>query len=131
MSVSLIVDIQNTLINALFMQLGTEEQKHKYLLLTSSCYRHGTNRSYHLKYKLVVCSQCDFQVGSFCLSETESGSDAFSLRTHAVKQGEHYIINGSKIWISNAEHAGVFMVMANAQPEAVSVVVNQNIMFTK
>lgn len=60
------------------------------------------------------------QVGSFCLSEAESGSDAFSLKTKAEKQKDHYIINGSKMWISNAEHAGVFLVMANAEPAAVS-----------
>ena len=62
-----------------------------------------------------------FQVGSFCLSETESGSDAFALRTQAVKQGDHYIINGTKIWISNSQDAGVFMVMANAKPTDVSL----------
>lgn len=59
------------------------------------------------------------QVGSFCLSEAESGSDAFSLKTKAEKQSDFYIINGSKMWISNAEHAGVFLVMANAEPAAV------------
>ncbi|KAG1945342.1 Acyl CoA DeHydrogenase [Pimephales promelas] len=55
-------------------------------------------------------------VGSFCLSESESGSDAFSLKTKAEKHSDYYIINGSKMWISNAEHAGVFLVMANAEP---------------
>lgn len=59
------------------------------------------------------------QVGSFCLSEAESGSDAFSLKTKAEKQKDYYIINGSKMWISNAEHAGVFLVMANAEPATV------------
>ncbi len=57
-----------------------------------------------------------FQVGSFCLSEPESGSDAFALKTQAVKEGDHFIINGSKQWISNSEHAGLFIVMANAKP---------------
>ena len=60
------------------------------------------------------------QVGSFCLSEADSGSDAFALKTQAVKDGDHYVIKGSKIWISNSEHAGVFMVMANAKPTEVS-----------
>lgn len=59
-------------------------------------------------------------MGSFCLSEAESGSDAFSLRTCAEKHKDYYIINGSKMWISNAEHAGVFLVMANVDPSAVS-----------
>ena len=57
------------------------------------------------------------------MSETESGSDAFALKTSAVKNGDHYVINGTKIWITNAEHAGLFMVMANANPTAVSDVV--------
>ena len=60
------------------------------------------------------------QVGSFCLSEAESGSDAFALKTRADKQKDYYVINGSKMWISNAEHAGVFLVMANVDPSAVS-----------
>lgn len=61
------------------------------------------------------------QVGSFCLSEAESGSDAFSLKTRAEKHKDYYIINGSKMWISNAENAGVFLVMANADLSAVSL----------
>lgn len=59
-------------------------------------------------------------MGSFCLSEAESGSDAFSLKTRAVKNGDHYVINGSKMWISSSELAGVYLVMANANPQAVS-----------
>lgn len=61
-----------------------------------------------------------FQVGSFCLSEAESGSDAFALKTRADKHKDYYVINGSKMWISNAEQAGVFLVMANVDPSAVS-----------
>ncbi|XP_072279257.1 short/branched chain specific acyl-CoA dehydrogenase, mitochondrial [Pyxicephalus adspersus] len=94
-SVSLICDIQNTLINALFMRLGTEEQKDTYL-----------NRL------------CKDMVGSFCLSEAGSGSDAFSLKTTAQKHKDYYVINGSKMWISNSEEAGVFLVMANADVSA-------------
>lgn len=62
----------------------------------------------------LMCSL--IQVGSFCLSEPESGSDAFALKTQAVKEGDHFIINGNKQWISNSEHAGLFIVMANAKP---------------
>lgn len=94
-SVSVLCDIQNTLINTLLMNLGTEEQKQQYLPRLASD-----------------------TVGSFCLSESESGSDAFSLKTKAEKHKDYYIINGSKMWISNAEHAGVFLVMANADPAA-------------
>ncbi|KAM5141082.1 short/branched chain specific acyl-CoA dehydrogenase, mitochondrial [Mantella aurantiaca] len=94
-SVSIICDIQNTLINALFMRLGTEEQKDTYLPRL-----------------------CKDMVGSFCLSEAGSGSDAFSLKTAAQKHKDYYVINGSKMWISNSEQAGVFLVMANADASA-------------
>ncbi|KAI5086073.1 acyl-CoA dehydrogenase, short/branched chain, partial [Silurus meridionalis] len=94
-SISVLCDIQNTLINTLMIKLGTEEQKRKYLPRLASD-----------------------TIGSFCLSEAGSGSDAFSLKTRAEKCGDQYVINGSKMWISNAEHAGVFLVMANADLSA-------------
>ncbi|XP_075072187.1 short/branched chain specific acyl-CoA dehydrogenase, mitochondrial isoform X1 [Mixophyes fleayi] len=94
-SVSIMCDIQNTLINALFQRLGTEKQKETYLPRL-----------------------CKDTVGSFCLSEAGSGSDAFSLKTTAEKQKDYYVINGSKMWISNSEQAGVFLVMANADLSA-------------
>lgn len=59
------------------------------------------------------------QIGSFCLSEAESGSDAFAMKTSAVKEGDHYIINGTKLWITNAEQAGVYAVFVNADPTKV------------
>ena len=68
----------------------------------------------------VLFFYCLFQVGSFCLSEAEAGSDAFALRTQAVRHDNDFILKGQKIWISNAEHAGVFLVMANAKPSDVS-----------
>ena len=52
-------------------------------------------------------------MGSFCLSEPSSGSDAFALKTRADKKGDYYVINGAKSWITNAEHAGLFVVFAN------------------
>lgn len=52
-------------------------------------------------------------VGSFCLSEWGSGSDAFALRTKAVKDGDYYVLDGTKAWITNAKEAGIFIVMAN------------------
>ncbi|XP_040922365.1 short/branched chain specific acyl-CoA dehydrogenase, mitochondrial [Toxotes jaculatrix] len=94
-SVAVLCDIQNTLINTLFSKLGTPAQKEKYLSRLSTD-----------------------MIGSFCLSEAESGSDAFSLKTSAEKHKDYYIINGSKMWISNAEHAGVFLVMANVDHSA-------------
>ena len=60
-------------------------------------------------------------MASFCLSEADSGSDAFAMKTAAVKQGDYYILNGTKLWITNAEHAGLFYVFANAKPTAVSI----------
>ncbi|XP_066476968.1 short/branched chain specific acyl-CoA dehydrogenase, mitochondrial [Tiliqua scincoides] len=94
-SVSLVCELQNTLTNKLFTAYGTEEQKRTYLPRLAKD-----------------------MIGSFCLSEPGSGSDAFSLKTRAEKKGDCYIINGSKMWISFAEHAGVFLVMANANPSA-------------
>ncbi|XP_019524704.1 PREDICTED: short/branched chain specific acyl-CoA dehydrogenase, mitochondrial [Hipposideros armiger] len=55
-------------------------------------------------------------VGSFCLSEAGAGSDPFALKTRADKKGNYYVINGSKMWVSNAEYAGIFLVMANVDP---------------
>ncbi|XP_019700201.1 short/branched chain specific acyl-CoA dehydrogenase, mitochondrial-like [Harpegnathos saltator] len=89
------IDIQNTLINSLILKIGSEEQKRKYL----SALAQNT-------------------VGSFCLSESQSGSDAFAMKTQARKDGSEYVINGSKMWISNSDIAGVFLLFANANPSA-------------
>nr|XP_027786085.1 short/branched chain specific acyl-CoA dehydrogenase, mitochondrial isoform X2 [Marmota flaviventris] len=95
-SVALLCDIQNTIINKLIKKHGTEEQK-----------------TTHLP-KLVT-----EKIGSFCLSETGAGSDPFALKTRADKRGNYYLINGSKMWISNAAHAGLFVVFANVDPTRV------------
>eukprot|EP01133_Synstelium_polycarpum_P002272 gene2272-2575_t len=94
-AISVIVDVQNTLINNCIKRYGTEAQRNKYLP------RLATD-----------------MVGSFCLSETVSGSDAFALKTRAEKQGDMYVINGGKAWITNAKEAGVYIVMANVDPSA-------------
>lgn len=94
-SVAILVDIQNTLVNAIIKKVGSEKQKSKYLP------------------KLAKDS-----VGSFCLSEESSGSDAFALKTLATKEGDHYIINGTKMWISNSDIAKIFIVFVNAEPSA-------------
>ncbi|ELW69704.1 Short/branched chain specific acyl-CoA dehydrogenase, mitochondrial [Tupaia chinensis] len=92
-SVAVLCDIQNTVINPLIKKHGTEEQKATYLpKLTTET------------------------VGSFCLSEVGAGSDSFALKTRADKKGNYYVINGSKMWISNAAYAGLFLVMANVDP---------------
>ncbi|XP_059619119.1 short/branched chain specific acyl-CoA dehydrogenase, mitochondrial [Phlebotomus argentipes] len=94
-AVAAYVDIHNTLVNSLLMKVGSKAQKEKYLpLLAQKC------------------------AGSFALTEPTSGSDAFSLKTTAKKEGSHYIINGTKMWISNSDVAGVFLVFANANPSA-------------
>jgi len=94
-AVAVSVDIQNTLINSLILKVGSEEQKREYLP------RLAQN-----------------SVGSFCLTEAESGSDAFSLKTLARKEGTEYVINGTKMWISNSDVAKIFLIFANADPSA-------------
>jgi len=94
-AIAVLVDIQNTLINTLFRKIASPMLKEKYLP------RLATDMA-----------------GSFCLSETSSGSDAFAMKTTAKKDGDHFILNGTKLWISNSDVAGVFLVMANANPSA-------------
>lgn len=69
---------------------------------------------------VTVIGACAPQVGSFCLSEAGAGSDSFALKTRAEKKGGHYVLNGSKMWISSAREAELFLVMANVDPGAVS-----------
>lgn len=94
-SVGVLVDVQNTLVNNAFIRWGTPEQKEKYLtrLATST-------------------------VGAYALSEPSSGSDAFAMQTRAVEDGDHYVINGRKLWITNGIEAEIFVLFANANPEA-------------
>lgn len=56
-------------------------------------------------------------IGSFCLTEPEAGSDAASLKTTAIRDGDYYIVNGTKRFITNAPHADIFTVMARTNPE--------------
>lgn len=89
-SVSVLVDVHNTLVNTAFLKYGTRESKRKWLPRLASQ-----------------------TVGSFCLSEPASGSDAFALRTKAEKSDSGYRINGSKMWITNSMEADIFIVFAN------------------
>lgn len=59
------------------------------------------------------------------MTEPSAGSDAFALKTTAKKEGEHFVINGSKMWISNSDIAQLFLVMANADPTKVNNLVNR------
>lgn len=92
-SVAAFVDIHNTLVVRFLKTLGNPAQKEKYLTILAT---QGA--------------------GSFCLSEPSSGSDAFSLKTTAKLVGDKYVINGTKMWISNSDIAKIFVVMANADP---------------
>jgi len=58
------------------------------------------------------------KVGAYCLSEASSGSDAFALKCRADDKGDHYLLNGNKLWITNANEADIFIVFANVNPEA-------------
>jgi alkylation response protein AidB-like acyl-CoA dehydrogenase len=94
-SASVIVDVQNTLVNNAILRWANAAQKSRYLPKLAE----GT-------------------VGAYALSEAGSGSDAFALQTRAVLDGDHYILNGRKLWITNAAEAGIFLLFANANPEA-------------
>jgi short/branched chain acyl-CoA dehydrogenase len=94
-SVSVMVDIHNTIVNNCFTYWASERLQAKWLpRLTTDC------------------------LGAFCLSEASSGSDAFALRATATRDGDDYVLHGEKMWISNSQEAGVFLVMANADPAA-------------
>jgi alkylation response protein AidB-like acyl-CoA dehydrogenase len=93
-SFGVFIDVQNTLVNNAIMRWANEEQKRRYLT------------------KLAKDT-----VGAYALSEAESGSDAFALACKAVDRGDHYLLNGRKLWITNAVEAGIFIVFANLKPE--------------
>jgi len=92
-SVSVMVDVHNTLVNTAILKYGSQESRRKWLP------------------KLATDT-----VGSFCLSEPISGSDAFALKTRAEKSSNGYRINGSKMWITNSMEASFFIVFANLDP---------------
>jgi short-chain 2-methylacyl-CoA dehydrogenase len=92
---SVIVDVQNTLVTNAIERWGTGEQKKRYLPRLASA-----------------------SLGAYALSEVGSGSDAFSLTTRAVRKEDSYILNGRKMWITNAAEADLFLVFATVNPEA-------------
>jgi alkylation response protein AidB-like acyl-CoA dehydrogenase len=94
-SVGVLVDVQNTLcINAL-LRWGTEDQKQRFLPRMAAD-----------------------TVGAYALSEAGSGSDAFALQARAERRGSEYVLNGHKLWITNAREAGLFIVFATLDPSA-------------
>jgi len=94
-SSAIIVDVQNTLVNYPISRYGSDAQKEHYLgKLTKDV------------------------VGAYALSEPGSGSDAFGLATRAERRGDHWILTGRKMWITNGAEAGIFVIFANADPAA-------------
>jgi len=91
---SVIVDVQNTLVNNAIARWGTEELKRAFLPRL-----------------------CEESVGAYALSEASSGSDAFGMASRAVKHGDGFVLNGRKLWITNAAEAEIFIVFANMDPE--------------
>jgi alkylation response protein AidB-like acyl-CoA dehydrogenase len=89
-SASVVMSVNNSLVCWGLEQFGNEEQKQKYL---------------------VPLAKGEI-IGAFCLSEPEAGSDATSQRTTAIDMGDHYLLNGTKNWITNGSSASVYLVMA-------------------
>lgn len=94
-SCSVIMSVNNSLVCWGLEAYGTEAQKKKYLPRLAS----GT------------------AIGAFCLSEPEAGSDATSQRTTAEDKGDHYLLNGTKNWITNGATASIYLVMAQTHPD--------------
>jgi alkylation response protein AidB-like acyl-CoA dehydrogenase len=94
-SASVMVSVNNSLVCYGLEAYGTEEQKQKYLT------------------KLATGEQ----IGAFCLSEPEAGSDATSQATTAIDKGDHYVINGTKNWITNGGRSDVYLVIAQTDRE--------------
>ncbi|MGE4130473.1 MAG: acyl-CoA dehydrogenase [Bdellovibrionales bacterium] len=89
-SCSVLVDVQNTLVTNALLKWANADQKKKYLPKLAREW-----------------------VGAYALSESSSGSDAFALRLKAEDKGSHFVLNGHKLWITNANEAGLFLVFAN------------------
>lgn len=94
-SASVIMSVNNSLVCWGLEAFGTELQKQKYLTRLA----HGE------------------VIGAFCLSEPEAGSDATSQKTTAIDKGDYYLLNGTKNWITNGSSAGVYLVIAQTQPD--------------
>jgi len=94
-SASVCMSVNNSLVCWGLEKFGSEEQKEKYLT------------------KLATGEK----IGAFCLSEPEAGSDATSQRTTAEDKGDHYLLNGTKNWITNGNSASIYLVVAQTHPE--------------
>ena len=94
-SASVCMSVNNSLVCWGLEEYGTEAQKEKYL-------------------KPLARGEI---IGAFCLSEPEAGSDATSQKTTAIDQGNHYLLNGTKNWITNGNSASVYLVIAQSDPK--------------
>ena len=94
-SASVCVSVNNSLVCWGLEEFGTEEQKEKYLTPLAR----------------------GEKIGAFCLSEPEAGSDATSQRTTAIDMGDHYIVNGTKNWITNGGSASIYLVIAQTDAD--------------
>lgn len=94
-STSVCMSVNNSLVCWGLEKFGSEEQKQKFLVPLAK----------------------GEKIGAFCLSEPEAGSDATSQRTTAVEDGDHYILNGIKNWITNGSSASTYIVIAHTHPE--------------
>jgi alkylation response protein AidB-like acyl-CoA dehydrogenase len=94
-SVGVLVDVQNTLVINALLRWGNDDIKQRYLPRLASN-----------------------TVGAYALSEAGAGSDAFALTTRAKEDGDHFVLGGRKLWITNGNEADVFIVFATINPEA-------------
>ncbi|TVQ65484.1 MAG: acyl-CoA dehydrogenase [Balneolaceae bacterium] len=94
-SVGVFMDVQNTLVNNAFLRWGSPDLKERFLPLLAT-----------------------EKVGAYCLSEAGSGSDAFALKCSAREEGDAYILNGTKLWITNAKEADLFLIFATVDAGA-------------
>ena len=94
-SVSVCMSVNNSLVCYGLEKFGSELQKQKYLVPLATGQK----------------------IGAFCLSEPEAGSDATSQRTTAIDMGDHYLLNGTKNWITNGSSASIYLVIAQTNPE--------------
>ena len=92
-SVAILIDVQNTLVNNALYKWGSKDIRKRYLPKLSSEW-----------------------IGAYALSESGSGSDAFSLTSQACQEGNDWILNGRKVWITNAAEASLYIVFANVNP---------------
>lgn len=105
-SASVVMSVNNSLVCWGLQAFGSEEQKQKWLPLLASGQIHG----------------------AFCLSEPEAGSDATSQKTTAIDMGDHYLVNGTKNWITNGNTASFYIVIAQTDVEKKSKGINALIM---